>query len=443
MKLISEISFGEFTSYERIGVAYSGGLDSTVLLHLLSQSITDKSTIFALHVNHSVSPSSNKWEEFCSKTASDLGIQFTSWRLGNIDNKSEENLRNLRYKKFIEWGNVNDLILTAHHQEDQIETILFRIMRGTGINGLEGIPVWRKEKNLNMYRPLLDIPKDQIKEYALSNELTWIEDESNKDITISRNFLRQELIPKAKTRWNSLNKSILHLSAEAIKQNKISLEIAVSDLNSVRSGLNSLDLKKLLSLSKERVENLLFFWLNSEFNIKMRNQFLKQVVNTLRNSKSVDTLKFPVAGKEEKRPFVLYVKGEEIFISEELSLDRLDANFKLDWDLKSKIEIPSGLLFTESSLGHGISSSYIKNKVIIRGREGGERCKPYGRDKSQKLKKLLQEYQIPPWQRDRLPLIYIGDKLAAVSSLWVCEEFHAKPNEKGILINWNDNNIVS
>ncbi len=146
MKLISEISFSEFTSYERIGVAYSGGLDSTVLLHLLSQSIKDKSTIFALHVNHSVSPSSNKWEEFCSKTASDLGIQFIPWRLGNIDNKSEENLRNLRYKKFIEWGNVNDLILTAHHQEDQIETILFRIMRGTGINGLEGIPVWRKEK---------------------------------------------------------------------------------------------------------------------------------------------------------------------------------------------------------------------------------------------------------------------------------------------------------
>ena len=116
--------------------------------------------------------------------------------------------------------------------------------------------------------------------------------------------------------------------------------------------------------------------------------------------------------------------------------------YKLDWDLSSKLEIPSGLLYVKKVEGEGIDELYLGQKIFVRGRSGGERCKPFGRNKSQKLKKLFQEYNIPVWQRDRLPLIYIGDKLAAVGDLWVCEEFHTKPNKKGISINWTDNLTV-
>jgi tRNA(Ile)-lysidine synthase len=117
----------------------------------------------------------------------------------------------------------------------------------------------------------------------------------------------------------------------------------------------------------------------------------------------------------------------------------LDSSYVSNWDLSSKLEIPSGFLNVEKIKGEGIDDLYQQKQIYVKGRSGGERCKPFGRNKSQKLKKLFQEYDIPLWQRDRLPLIYIEDKLAAVGDLWVCEEFHTKPNKQGISINWTDN----
>ena len=155
---IEEISFNKsLEEFERIGVAYSGGLDSTVLLHALSSETTFKSKINAIHVNHSISPNSDKWEELCKKNADELGVKFFSYKLEELKNISEDNLRKIRYEKFNHWSSSNDLILTAHHKDDQVETIIFRFIRGTGLNGLKGIPPWRKDGNTQFHRPLLGI----------------------------------------------------------------------------------------------------------------------------------------------------------------------------------------------------------------------------------------------------------------------------------------------
>ena len=137
----------------------------------------------------------------------------------------------------------------------------------------------------------------------------------------------------------------------------------------------------------------------------------------------MDNLDFLLADKENTKIFRLKVLGEEICILSEDDLDKLDSAYKSDWDLSSKLEIPSGLLYVKKVEGEGIDELYLGQKIFVRGRSGGERCKPFGRNKRQKLKKLFQEYNIPVLQRDRLPLIYIGYKLAAVVDLWVCEEF--------------------
>ena len=117
----------------------------------------------------------------------------------------------------------------------------------------------------------------------------------------------------------------------------------------------------------------------------------------------------------------------------------LNGNKKWSWNLQTPLILPTGTLSTKPSSGRGLSSELSQKGIFIKARTGGERCKPQGRSKSQKLKKLLQEYQVPPWARDRLPLVYIDNELAAVSDLWVCEGFIAKKNEKGLVLNWSDN----
>ena len=439
MGLLNEISFKALTErFERIGVAYSGGLDSTVLLHLLSREIAFLNKVNAVHINHSISPDSDKWEEFCRKNADELGVQFFSYKLEEMKNISEDNLRKIRYEKFNQWASSNDLILTAHHKDDQVETILFRFIRGTGLNGLKGIPAWRKDGNTQFHRPLLNVPKRELYEYAQNNKLKWVEDESNKDINISRNYIRNKLLPTIKDKWPNVDKSILHLSSEAIRSNTILKSVAKEDLERLVVKENSYDLSKYLSLSEERAENLLYFLINYEVGLEANSNYLKEIDRTLRNSNNLDNIEFPLTSRDNKRFKLKVLEGEISFLLEG-ELNKLDSSYVSDWDLRSKLEIPSGFLNVEKIKGEGIDNFYQNQQIYVKGRRGGERCKPFGRNKSQKLKKLFQEYEIPLWQRDRLPLIYIGEKLAAVGDLWVCEEFHAQPNKRGISINWTDN----
>lgn len=442
MGLLEELSFNELTErFERIGIAYSGGLDSTVLLHLIANRIESKEKINALHINHSISPDSDNWEEFCNENAKSLGVQFSSYKLNKLQDPSEDDLRKIRYEKFKEWANNKDLILTAHHKDDQVETIFFRILRGTGLHGLKGIPEWRKDRYINYHRPLLGFSKKQLREYADANKLQWIEDESNKDISISRNFIRNNLIPKINEKWPNVEKSILHLSSEATKSNNILRSVAKEDLEKISSKKNYYDFNKYLALPSERADNLLYFLINHELDLEANSSYLKEIKKSLSHSNNLDNIAFPLTDSKNRKLYKLRVLDGEICILSEGEFDALDSSYISNWDLSSRLEIPSGSLTTEKVNGKGIDVLYLDQKIHVKGRSGGERCRPFGRNKSQKLKKLFQEYEIPLWQRDRMPLIYIGGKLAAVGDLWVCDEFHAKQDSKGISIDWTDNLI--
>ena len=147
---------GYLENFARIGVAFSGGLDSSVLLTFLSDNPEYKNKITALHVNHKVNKESDSWEDFCKERASELDVKFKSWRLEKFEKVSEQSLREKRYQAFEEWANSGDLIITGHHLDDQTETILFRLFRGTGLKGLRGIKITSTVGTLNFYRPFLE-----------------------------------------------------------------------------------------------------------------------------------------------------------------------------------------------------------------------------------------------------------------------------------------------
>jgi len=428
-------------NYSRIAVAFSGGLDSSVLLHSLVSIPEFKEKVFAIHVNHGLSPNSKSWIKHCDKFCSGLGVNFIPLTIELENSKTNENiLRKARYEALFSCLKQGDVLCTAHHQDDHIETILFRILRGTGIKGLAGIEKYSQMEGIDLIRPLISYSKKDLLDYADKFEVNWIEDESNEDLSISRNFIRKKVIPNLKNdNWPEYKNSISYLSSKAKEANEILDEIAYLDLKLCASeSLDRLSILKIKELSHARAMNVLFTWLgiNTHLGVsnKLTDQVYKSIILASESSNPVVTFgKKGQKGSFQIRRFNNFLHHLPLTETETLSNKKV-----WKWNSDDPLELPTGTLSMQVALGKGISTQLTEPGISIKGRAGGERCKPEGRSKSQKLKKLFQEYGVPPWVRDRIPLVYVGDQLAAVSDLWVCDEFVAKKDERGIVLSWTD-----
>lgn len=432
-----EINSKDFLKFKRIGIALSGGLDSSVLLNIMANEPMLKDRITALHVNHNINTDADRWEEFCSEQSRKLGIPFQSLKLNKTDNPSEDYLRSKRQEFFRQWGGDQDLIVTAHHLDDQVETILFRIFRGTGIKGIKGINQFSTIDGVNFFRPFLDIKKHDLKEYALKNNIPWVEDDSNEESNFSRNKIRNLILPSIRETWSSIDKAMIKLSKDADKSKQILDEIAQDDYSSTFSTHGLIKLARINALSKPRKENLIYYWLVNINGLKANFAQIDQIYTYL-DRELVGPASFHFKTIEGESDVQIIINSKEIRIMKDDHKTKLPKDLNLEWNLKDNIKISSGELSVVESLGKGLSTRYLKEGAIIRARVGGERCKPYGRKKSQKIKNLFQEYDIPDWKREQIPLIYINDKIAAVGDLWVCEDFHTPAAEKGLSIVWKE-----
>ena len=432
-----EINSKDFLKFKRIGIALSGGLDSSVLLNIMANEPMLKDRITALHVNHNINTDADRWEEFCSEQSRKLGIPFQSLKLNKTDNPSEDYLRSKRQEFFRQWGGDQDLIVTAHHLDDQVETILFRIFRGTGIKGIKGINQFSAIDGVNFFRPFLDIKKHDLKEYALKNNIPWVEDDSNEESNFSRNKIRNLILPSIRETWSSIDKAIIKLSKDADKSKQILDEIAQDDYSSMFSTHGLIKLARINALSKPRKENLIYYWLVNINGLKANFAQIDQIYTYL-DRELVGPASFHFKTIEGESGVQIIINSKEIRIMKDDHKTKLPKDLNLEWNLKDNIKISSGELSVVESLGKGLSTRYLKEGAIIRARVGGERCKPYGRKKSQKIKNLFQEYDIPDWKREQIPLIYINDKIAAVGDLWVCEDFHTPAAENGLTIVWKE-----
>ena len=432
-----EINSKDFLKFKRIGIALSGGLDSSVLLNIMANEPMLKDRITALHVNHNINTDADRWEEFCSEQSRKLGIPFQSLKLNKTDNPSEDYLRSKRQEFFRQWGGDQDLIVTAHHLDDQVETILFRIFRGTGIKGIKGINQFSTIDGVNFFRPFLDIKKHDLKEYALKNNILWVEDDSNEESNFSRNKIRNLILPSIRETWSSIDKAMIKLSKDADKSKQILDEIAQDDYSSTFSTHGLIKLTRINALSKPRKENLIYYWLVNINGLKANFAQIDQIYTYL-DRELVGPASFHFKTIEGESDVQIIINSKEIRIMKDDHKTKLPKDLNLEWNLKDNIKISSGELSVVESLGKGLSTRYLKEGAIIRARVGGERCKPYGRKKSQKIKNLFQEYDIPDWKREQIPLIYINDKIAAVGDLWVCEDFHTPAAENGLSIVWKE-----
>ena len=411
-------------------VAYSGGLDSHVLLHLVSQLLpADKIT--ALHINHQLSPNSSDWAEHCRNICASLNIPIIVETATVVAEGEgiEAAARKARYHCFDKHLQSGDLLLQAHHTDDQVETVLYRLLRGSGVKGLAGIPQTRGLGEGQLIRPLLPFTRAQLEVYAQSNGLQWIDDESNDDSRFDRNFLRNELFPLIEQRWPDYRQRICLSATLASRSAELDQICAEEDLRSLgcrteRVGW-SIEIYALLSLSEIRQRNVIRYWIEQHRLPVPGHKILETLFTEFLTARQDATPLLSWPGAECRRyqqRLYLLPPSKEARLETELTVFIPEMTYPLPG---------GGTLRTVSAKGEGLRyQSDMQLHMCFR--QGGERCEPAGRGSSNTLKKLFQEYQLEPWLRDRTPLIYLNGELAAVGDMWVCEGFQAGENERGL-----------
>ena len=421
--------------HRRILVAYSGGCDSTVLLHALA-SLKDQleCELWAIHVDHGLQVDSTQWAEHCRSTANALGAQFYSCRVnaqamhGESREAAARHVRYAALRGFLETG---DLLLTAHHQDDQAETILLQLLRGAGARGAAGIAPFESFGQGWLARPLLGFSRQELRFYAQHYDLFWIDDPSNFDTSFERNFLRQEVMPSLLRRWPGASVTLARTAEHQREAAQLLAELAAQDLEAVRHADGvTLSVSRLSELNAARQRNVLRHWLREH---KLATPSAAQLQHV-----QVDV----VGARQDRTPIVRWSGVEVRRYRDQLyamtPLPFHDEGAIYDWDLSRELPLSAlGKLGARAVLGQGVGRASLQNNsVTVRFRRGGEQCRPSGQAHHRELKKLFQERGIAPWQRDRVPLLYVGDQLAAVVGYWICEPFAAQSDEQGYVVEW-------
>ncbi len=391
-------------------VAFSGGLDSTVLLHLLAHLAKNQSlpVLSAIYVHHGLQAAADAWPQHCQSVCDALGVPLQVVHVQVRPGASlERAARDARYGAFVEATQANELLLTAQHRDDQAETLLFRLLRGAGVRGLSGMPRERVLGRGHLLRPLLDVTRAELEAYAAEHRLSWIEDPSNQDRQFSRNYLRHQVFPVLTERWPQATATMARTAAHLNEAQGLLDELAHIDLASANTanefdwlGLPSLELAPLVRLSAARQRNALSHWLAALTRLPDSDHWSGW--NDLRDATG------------DARPVWRLAEGE---------LHR--AGGRIWWLSGRWLRVPPSVgLWTDPSTTlvlpeNGeltITGQIPAGPLQIRYREGGEVMNLPERG-HRDLKRLLNERGVPGFVRGRLPLLYRDAQLLAVANL--------------------------
>jgi len=412
-------------------VAFSGGLDSTLLLVLAAQYAREHSLpLRALHVHHGLSPHADEWvahcEAVCQQLAVELLVERVTLARGNGESL-EAQARTARYQQLMAHMTEGEWLLTAHHQDDQLETLLLALKRGAGLRGLAGILPSQPFAGGLLLRPLLDMSRAELAEAAASLPFGWVEDESNLDVSYDRNFLRQTLIPQLKARWPAMAQTAVRSMALCAEQEALIGELAEADWQAVGEG-EGLRIDGLLSLSPVRRNNLLRHWIRRQGGEMPSRELLGLLWQEVALARDDANPRLSLQGLACRRyQGRLYLVAPDLAPREEVLPIRMEETLTL----------PDGLgqFRLWRTDGEGLRTPRGDEPLSVRFQVApGIPLKPVGRSGSRRMKKLLQEYGVPSWQRGRIPILYYGEQVAAVVGLFVCDSFMAQG--AGLVCHW-------
>ena len=419
---------------QRLWVAYSGGIDSHVLLHRLVNLRDGLPPLAgAIHIHHDLSLNADSWAEHCQATCHQLGIGCKIIRV-HIDEGEgvEDSARRARYAAIQSCLQTGDAILLAQHQDDQAETFLIQALRGGGPHGLAAMPALAPLGQGFMVRPMLGISRQEVQEYAASNELHWAEDESNLDSRFDRNYIRHVIFPKLLERWPAASRTLARTASHTAALVNITDELLQDELHDViGSRPDTLSINALKTLSHERA-SLLIRAICHQLQLPVpATSHIRELLDKQLHADTDRQIHINWSGAEFRR------YQDDLFILS--PLPEIEAsNWRYHWDGSHPLEIPQlhGELRLEACSDGGLDRKIIHQGLVVRPRSGSERCQPSDDDFRRDLKTIYQNHHIPPWERERLPLIYAEEKLVAIADIVVCQQAGASDSEDGYRVIW-------
>ena len=391
-------------------IAFSGGLDSTVLLHLLANLAKAESlpALSAIHVHHGLQASADAWPAHCQDVCDELSVPLQVQRVQVQPGASVERAaRDARYAAFSAATQANDVLLTGQHRDDQAETLLFRLLRGAGVRGLSGMPATRALGQGSLVRPLLDITRAELEAYARDHGLRWVEDPSNQDRQFSRNYLRHQVMPLLTGRWPQAHASMARSAAHLREAQGLLDELAQIDLATAKlpaefewSGLPSLEFAAIAKLSDARQRNALSHWLGPLTRLPDTDHWSGWV--DVRDAGNDASPIWRLADGELHRS-----AGRLWWLSGQWLRTPVVSG---DW------HEPSLALRLPDNGRVMFSGQTPAGPLQVRYRQGGEVMHLADRG-HRDLKRLLNERAVPGFVRGRLPLLFRGEELLAVANL--------------------------
>lgn len=431
----------------RLRIALSGGMDSMVLLHAchalreqnqLTSTDNTPLALSAIHINHGLSNNARAWSEFCEAQCRTLGVELISEALptdyfnGLSDHASPEaRAREGRYGIFASLLGSDEVLLTAHHRDDQAETILLRLLRGAGPAGLSGIPAIRSFGETILLRPLLDWTRDELQDYANLRQLDWVEDESNTDTAMDRNYLRHQVLPLLEARWPAWRENWQRSATLCAESRALNEVLASHDLDAIVDEAGRPNCKQLLVLDEARRRNCLRYWLQQSGCPEPGWQVLHRMAGELLLAGSDRQAEVNWQGWQLRRyrDHLHLRKWSGPWHGENVLLGALNLT---DQQVLALPENGSLCLQRSDSGELAIPAGA---SLAVQYRRGGETCRLAGRP-SRSLKQILQESDIPPWERDRLPLLLVDGVLAWVAGVGVCESFRPQAGVPAWHVRW-------
>jgi len=417
----------------RFCVAFSGGLDSTVLLHALAElrNAHPDWAVRAIHIDHQLQAASSDWASQCSTVAAKLEIELTIERV-QIDRDDPQGLeaaaRTARYAVFRRELRHGEALLTAHHADDQVETVLLALLRGAGVQGLAAMPASKPFARGWHVRPLLPFTRRELAAWARERGIVGIEDPSNQALRHDRNFLRHQVLPVLRTRWPAMAANAVRSTGHVSEALALLETLASADLQ-VCAVASALSLDALRALSGPRRRNLLRYWLRLRGLPLPSTRKLAGLEHDLLSAGPDRTPRVTWRGAElHWHRGLLYAQAAQASLG----------SVELPWRWQSALALPAalGTLSLTPTQSPGLAAARLPESLSVRFRSGGERIQLPGRSHRHALKKLLQENNVLPWWRERLPLIYAGSQLLAVGDLFLTDELAAQPGEVALRVLW-------
>lgn len=435
IQLFQELKQTNATNH--LAVAFSGGMDSKVLLYALVRlrEAGLVNNIMAIHVNHGLQAEAELWEKQCKADCLAYQVPFIATQLQLSDScpsNIESAARDGRYQFFESTLRAEQCLLMAHHQNDQAETLLFRLLRGCGIQGAAAMPSQRPLGKGRLLRPLLMSPRVELADYAKAQKLQWIEDPSNHQEVFSRNFLRHQVLTKIQQKWPEYVKTLSRFAKIAAEQSLLLDEIASQDLLQASTtdfvDNDTIAIQGLLSLSHARKKNLLHYWGKVVSGRAPTSGEIGELLKQLPAAQK-QSIQLSFAG------MTLRSYQGQLFLCAKMQPQALVA--KVSWEnMLQAIDLSNNITIVprQSMSGKGLRLPEEQEKVWVASRIGGERCLPDYRDKSTQLKKIYQELRVPPWQREWLPIIYYNQEVVAVPGVFVAKDFVAESGEVSLTL---------